>query len=151
MFVLQAEVLAKPDQHTQAIEETLKQRRNIEQIWKLCKMIDRDGSNTISRDEFYESIASQNMRYEFMVCGLNIHNAEDFFELLLDLNNGDEVQLDQFVAACVMMRGNANAIEQTMMLREARDFQNRVGEHFYNLKHWQFQVMQKLNALVGAR
>merc|ERR1712083_649950 len=102
-------------------------------------MMDRDGSQTISREEFYESLESDHMHTQFMLCGLNINHAEDFFELLLAMSNDNEVELDKFVNACVMMKGSATAIEQNMILLEARDFQNRVAEHFLNLKHWQTQ------------
>jgi len=86
VFVVQTTKLGKPDQQTKAMEETLNQRRTTEQIRELCHMMDRDGSQTISRDEFYESLESDFMRSEFMICGLNINNAEDFFELLLAMS-----------------------------------------------------------------
>jgi len=150
-YILHAQALLKPDHQTKAMEEILKQRTQAAQIRKLFEtIIDQDGSKTISPEEFQKSLESDHTRAEFMLCGLDIQNAEDFFQLMQKLSNDHEVEIDKFVTACMMMKGGASAIEQSKMLMEARDFQHRVAEHFFRIKHWQSDVIRKLDAMAAS-
>jgi len=147
-YILHAQTLLKKDHQTKAMEQILKQRTQAAQLRNLFERImDQDGSKTISPKEFQKSLESDHTRAEFMLCGLDIQNAEDFFQLMQKLSNDHEVEIEKFVAACMMMKGGASAIEQNKMLMEARDFQHRVAEHFFRIKHWQSDVIRKLDAM----
>jgi len=151
MYVMSADNLAKANRAALANEETVKLCEKYNQIEGLCKRLDEDDSNTISRAELYKGLENENISSEFALCGLDIHDAEDFFELLLEMSNDSEVDVKTFVQACMRMQGAASGIHQHTQLLEARRFQSQVGEHFFRIKHWQNEVTQKLNELCELR
>jgi len=146
-FILNAEKFMVASKRAKANEETLKHRQLYNQIERLCKKLDADGSNTISREELYCGLENDHLRSEFILCGLDIHDAEDFFELLLELTSDNEVDIKTFVEACMRMKGEASGIDQHTQLLEARRFHRQMVEHFFRVRHWQTEVTQKLDAV----
>merc|ERR1712008_468600 len=127
------------------MDETLKQRKQAEQIRQLCAGIDRSGSQTISREEFHEILESVHTRALFMLCGLDV--PEDFFDVMVALSDANEMQIETFVDACMQMKGAASAISQQKILMEARDFHRKLANHFLKIKIWQQEVHRKLEAI----
>jgi len=149
MFILQAQTLGKPDQETLAIEENDKHLQQYKQIERLSKQLDADGCGTISAEELQRGLENDHMRSEFMVCGLDIHDAEGFFRLLLETSD-NELDIETFVDACMRVKGGASGLDQYMQLLEARRFQSSVGEHILDFKHWRNQVTKKLDGVCGS-
>merc|ERR1712232_993882 len=51
--------------------------------------------------------------------GLEVHEAQGVFQLI-DTNNSGEVTLDEFVVACVRLRGNSRAVDLASLMFETK-------------------------------
>jgi len=146
-FILHAQKFTAQSKQTKANEEILKHHEQYGEIERLCLKLDIDRSNTISREELHCGLENDQLRSEFMLCGLDIHDAQDFFELLLESSSDNEVDVQTFVEACMRMKGVASGIDQHTQLLEARRFQRSMVEHFFTMRHFQTEVIQKLDAV----
>jgi len=130
VFVERAMRLAQPDTMAQAREQRMKERSEAEELRRMCLEMDANNSGTVSADEFREHIESQEMRCYFSVLGLDIRNAQEFFEMLVFISDGQEVDIDTFVEGCMQMRGHATGIAQQNLIMETRLLRRAQNEHF---------------------
>mmetsp|Transcript_68477 Transcript_68477/g.155144 ORF Transcript_68477/g.155144 Transcript_68477/m.155144 type:complete len:691 (-) Transcript_68477:135-2207(-) len=127
IFVENAMKLAQPDREAQALQQRKKDMAEADDLRKLCMEIDSDGSGGISLDEFCEAYdQNTKLRDHFQVLGLDISDAQMFFEILCAIHNEDHVDIDSFVACCMRLRGFATSIElQNLQLQSMAIYRNQ--------------------------
>jgi len=118
VFIERALKLARPDTATRAQERRTLEAELAFELQQICTMMDEDGSGKISKREFQQVMASHQMRSCLAVLGLDVRNAEQFFEMLLHEDISEEVDVASFVQACMRMRGGASTIDAHWMLLE---------------------------------
>merc|ERR1711920_1067206 len=65
----------------------------------------------ISLDEFVHAMEDPKFRYFFEVRGLDIKDAEMFFNMLTAVSGEDEVDISTFVSGCLGMQGTASSLD----------------------------------------
>lgn len=109
LFVESAMKLAQPDQDIKALEVCRAEVSQQQQLMRLCTELDADGSGTLTKEEFSRHMKDGKLKYFLATLGLDIRDAERFFEILDDTNS--EIDIGLFVDACMKLKGNATSID----------------------------------------
>eukprot|EP00929_Paragymnodinium_shiwhaense_P118062 TRINITY_DN8968_c0_g1_i1.p1 TRINITY_DN8968_c0_g1~~TRINITY_DN8968_c0_g1_i1.p1 ORF type:complete len:697 (-),score=95.17 TRINITY_DN8968_c0_g1_i1:185-2275(-) len=131
---------AQPDQETELFE---KHKRDVEDAKELMGFIlkaDADASGMLSREEFNDFLKDDKFRAYFDMRGIDVKDANVFFDMLTTSIENDEVDLESFVGSCLRVKGNATSIdlhslafENKMMHQVQSRFNNFVEERFNNI------------------
>mmetsp|Transcript_12991 Transcript_12991/g.30901 ORF Transcript_12991/g.30901 Transcript_12991/m.30901 type:complete len:636 (+) Transcript_12991:61-1968(+) len=123
---------AQNDQ-TAVVHSILKNKQaHIDKIRNLFTAIGDDKTGVITFAMFEEQINSPAVKAYFEVLGLDVWDAWSFFKLL-DLDDGGDVEIEEFLMGCLRLRGTARAIDvgklihdQTWLMRTHGKFQTYV-------------------------
>jgi len=141
LFVESAMKLAQPDHASRALEVCRAENAQHRQLMRLCEELDKGGSGTLTKQEFSKNMKDGKLKYFLASLGLDIRDAERFFELLEDTSS--EIDIGLFVDACMKLKGAATSIDlQGLALNTVQ------------LQHLQIQfeqnVMYRLDELMQA-
>eukprot|EP00931_Biecheleriopsis_adriatica_P057036 TRINITY_DN33825_c0_g1_i1.p1 TRINITY_DN33825_c0_g1~~TRINITY_DN33825_c0_g1_i1.p1 ORF type:complete len:291 (+),score=51.80 TRINITY_DN33825_c0_g1_i1:3-875(+) len=102
---------AQPDRD----ELMMKQRRDDEitcqELSKLFKEMDSDGSGTLTMVEFVECLKVDEIASYFGTIGLSISDAEYFFSMLCETVGSDVIYVEDFIQQCSHMKGQALSLD----------------------------------------
>jgi len=133
IFVENAMKYAVPDREAIALQQHKKDLSEAEALRQLCMDIDRDNSGRITLHTFCETYESNpRLRDHLAVLGLDIYDAQRFFEILSAFHNDEHVDIDSFVSYCLRLRGFATSIDlQNLMLQSSIIYtsQNRFNDY----------------------
>jgi len=130
VFVENALKLAQPDRDQQALEQRKKELAEAQELRSLCETIDLDNSGTINPNQFCANFRQGKLRAHLQVLGLHIKDAEVFYELLLADGEAKEVEIEDFVAGCMRLRGSATSLDLQTVLHYIRHQNNRLRQFF---------------------
>eukprot|EP00929_Paragymnodinium_shiwhaense_P063663 TRINITY_DN31819_c1_g1_i1.p1 TRINITY_DN31819_c1_g1~~TRINITY_DN31819_c1_g1_i1.p1 ORF type:complete len:688 (-),score=124.38 TRINITY_DN31819_c1_g1_i1:157-2220(-) len=99
----------------QAMAQHRSDVQDAKELMHLCRIADLDKSGTLSAEEFHSFMESAMIRDFFVVRGLDIKNAEHFFEMMNAVSEGEELELEHFVGACLRVKGAATSIDLHML------------------------------------
>lgn len=142
IFVNQAMELAKPDRDTLAVLQRKKEIEAYEELRSFCRLMDEDGTGTISVADFEKHLKSGRLGARLSILGLNVPDAAYFFDLLLHSANSEaqEVSCTDFVEGCMRMRGMATGIDlqsvdrtTRLVSKSVRTLQKDMSEKFDHL------------------
>jgi hypothetical protein len=102
-------------------EQWLKEMRSIFQE------MDADGSGTVNKDEITEFCNDDRVHYYLTALGLDVHDTERLFELL-DENRDGELEVDEFLAGCLRLKGMARSIDVYSLIHQSRQVCRRLEE-----------------------
>jgi hypothetical protein len=88
---------------------------------------DTDGDNVLSWDEFSEYLADNTAAVFFSSLGLDVHVAQALF-VLLDVDDDNTVNIDEFVHGCIRLKGGARSIDVNMLLYQSEKMQHQFLE-----------------------
>jgi hypothetical protein len=89
--------------------------------------MDADGSGTVSKDEILGFVNDERVQYYLTALGLDVDDAERLF-VLLDENRVGEIELDQFLAGCLRLKGSARSIDVCSLIHQSRQLCKRLEE-----------------------
>eukprot|EP00413_Alexandrium_margalefii_P002315 CAMPEP_0204519758 /NCGR_PEP_ID=MMETSP0661-20131031/4900_1 /ASSEMBLY_ACC=CAM_ASM_000606 /TAXON_ID=109239 /ORGANISM="Alexandrium margalefi, Strain AMGDE01CS-322" /LENGTH=228 /DNA_ID=CAMNT_0051525273 /DNA_START=29 /DNA_END=715 /DNA_ORIENTATION=- len=144
LFVERAMRLAEPDTMSQARRQRFKERVEAEELRRMCRKMDSNNSGTISAEEFHRHIGTNEMRCSFSVLGLDIRNAQEFFDMLAFIGDDDEVDIESFVQGCLRMRGSATGIAQQNLIMETRLLRRSQCELFQSFSRELKEIKQRM-------
>merc|ERR1711920_1215711 len=72
---------------------------------------DKDAPKMISLEDFYSKMQHEKFRAYLQVRGIDIKNAEVFYNMLRTVSGDDEVDVKTLVSACLRMKGLATSID----------------------------------------
>lgn len=78
---------------------------------------DKDGSGTLSWEEFESYLTDEKVQAYFGSLGLDVSQARALF-MLLDVDESNSVGIEEFVFGCMRMKGEAKSIDVNMLLYE---------------------------------
>jgi len=78
---------------------------------------DKDNSGMLSWEEFHEHLQDPKVQAYFATLQLDVAQAHALF-LLLDVDETNEVDIDEFVGGCMRLKGDAKSIDVNMLLYE---------------------------------
>jgi voltage-gated sodium channel len=113
---------------------------------------DKDGNNNLSWEEFEEYLQDSEVAAFFSSLGLDVSVAKALF-VLLDVDDSNAVNIDEFVSGCLRLKGNARSIDVNMLLYENEklhfrflDFMDQIYTRFSRVeKTLNIKVRDKAN------
>eukprot|EP00928_Gymnodinium_smaydae_P039180 TRINITY_DN26819_c0_g1_i1.p1 TRINITY_DN26819_c0_g1~~TRINITY_DN26819_c0_g1_i1.p1 ORF type:complete len:731 (-),score=167.86 TRINITY_DN26819_c0_g1_i1:97-2289(-) len=146
MFVENAMKLAQPDRETLALEQRKKEIAEMNELHAIVSEIDKDRSGKISAEEFYRTTHSPKMKAYLTLLGLDVKDAEMFFNMLVNVSDKQEVDIESFVNGCMRLRGPASSVDLQGLAVQARNIQES-QRHFVDQLVYR---MDRIDALVAA-
>lgn len=139
----QSAIESAQNDHTTVVHSILKNKAlHVNKLRKLFSNLGDGSSEAITFAIFEEKISSPDVQAYFEVMGLDVDDAWSFFKLL-DLDDGGDVEIEEFLMGCLRLRGTARAIDvgkiihdQTWLIKNQGKFQTwvevelrRIQEH----------------------
>merc|ERR1712083_32319 len=116
------------------IKKFKKDAEDAKELRGITCMIDTDGSNTISREEFETFMNNDIFKSYFDVRGIDVKDARMFFNMLASCNEDDAVDLETFVGTCLRIKGVASSIDVHTLNFEIRCMNRTTGRFFASLE-----------------
>eukprot|EP00428_Durinskia_dybowskii_P008207 CAMPEP_0170293266 /NCGR_PEP_ID=MMETSP0116_2-20130129/46737_1 /TAXON_ID=400756 /ORGANISM="Durinskia baltica, Strain CSIRO CS-38" /LENGTH=154 /DNA_ID=CAMNT_0010544777 /DNA_START=101 /DNA_END=562 /DNA_ORIENTATION=- len=109
-FVESAMQAAKADRQHKVAEVARNKQKYIDELRRVFRLIDQDGSNQITFKEFKRCVEHQEFQDYLAAFDLDIEAGEEIFHLL-DANSDGTVTFEEFVQGCMRFRGQATAMD----------------------------------------
>jgi len=124
-FVESAMQATKADREHRVRQITKNKRRYMDELRRVFKVIDRDGSNSITYPEFKRCVESPEFQDYLAAFDLDIEAGREIFALL-DVDRDGTVDFEEFVGGCMRFRGQATAMDIAGVRQEIRRLAKRV-------------------------
>lgn len=129
----QSAIESAQNDHTTVVHSILKNKEmHLNKLRDLFSNLGDGGLEAITFAAFEEKIKSPDIQAYFEVLGLDVDDAWSFFKLL-DLDDGGDVEIEEFLMGCLRLRGTARAIDigkiihdQTWLIKNQGKFQTWV-------------------------
>jgi hypothetical protein len=144
LFIEKAMSAAQPDMSNLIYEQHLQDLTYAGELLAIVKQLDLDDSGTISYDEFLGLFQHDHYRAFFTSRGIEIKDAQRFFQILESIAGKDEVDIDSFVQGCMRMKGLASSLDVQTIRFECRILHTFMRKEF---KH----IRQELKSLLQRR
>eukprot|EP00930_Biecheleria_cincta_P071644 TRINITY_DN59116_c0_g1_i1.p1 TRINITY_DN59116_c0_g1~~TRINITY_DN59116_c0_g1_i1.p1 ORF type:complete len:676 (-),score=104.39 TRINITY_DN59116_c0_g1_i1:74-2044(-) len=105
--------------------------------------LDEDGTGAFTIDEFEQRLRDERVQAYFSTMKLDVGDAKALFRLL-DYDQSNEITIDEFVAGCAQLQGEARSLDAKIMQFELKWLKEAVTEVFQvvrNLQHVQEATM----------
>jgi len=120
IFVNDALQMASLDRDLVEQQQSGLDQSNVEALQELFRQIDCDQTGKITIEELTEILERNDVRATFATVGLEVSNATSFFKLL-DTDDSNSLEVEEFVVGCMRIRGMAKAVDlQTLMFENKR-------------------------------
>eukprot|EP00927_Polykrikos_kofoidii_P005725 TRINITY_DN12276_c0_g2_i1.p1 TRINITY_DN12276_c0_g2~~TRINITY_DN12276_c0_g2_i1.p1 ORF type:complete len:799 (-),score=120.18 TRINITY_DN12276_c0_g2_i1:27-2423(-) len=127
VFVDQAVAAAQADRELVVMQELGATERSRGELRELFKMIDRDGSESVTIDELELFFLDERIRAYFSALGVRVDDMKLLLSIL-DIDNSGKVDCDEFVEGCSRMKGLALRVDMASILRSLRQLQNSIDK-----------------------
>jgi len=117
IFVNDAIEGAQRDVDLQAQSELERSNKVMDELKRLFRTFDSDGSCAITKDEFEKHMVDESVKSAFAVLDLEVADAMAFFEVL-DTDGTQELDIDEFVMGCMYLKGVAKMVNVATLMRE---------------------------------
>jgi Ca2+-binding EF-hand superfamily protein len=104
--------------------EVAQEREALKRMRDIFYEADQDGDNTLSWEEFVEYLADDKVAAFFRTVGLDVNVARALFQLL-DADDSNAVNIEEFVHGCSRLKGYARSIDVNMLLYQTEKLQNQ--------------------------
>jgi hypothetical protein len=98
----------------------------------------------ITWEDFQEKLACPDMQEYFKAINVDVSEAQGFFGLL-DVDGSGSVDPDEVVSGCLRLRGQAKAIELSLLMKQTRLMFDRFSEHQVEVER-QLEGIRRLHA-----
>uniref|UniRef100_A0A7S4QF91 EF-hand domain-containing protein n=1 Tax=Alexandrium monilatum TaxID=311494 RepID=A0A7S4QF91_9DINO len=97
------------------------------QLERLFEQLDGEDKGYLTLQEFEDRLGDEQLKAYFDSLDLTTGDVWNLFKLL-DTNSTCAIELEEFVAGCLRLKGTARSIDTHMLMYESRWMINRVGE-----------------------
>eukprot|EP00929_Paragymnodinium_shiwhaense_P057300 TRINITY_DN2867_c1_g1_i2.p1 TRINITY_DN2867_c1_g1~~TRINITY_DN2867_c1_g1_i2.p1 ORF type:complete len:322 (-),score=75.06 TRINITY_DN2867_c1_g1_i2:118-1083(-) len=129
VFIESTLMCATADREQQALAQRRRDEKDAKEFMALCRTADLDGSGTMSLDEFHALMENDQVHDFFKAKHLDVKDATYFFKMVEAMNDGKEIELEDFVAVCLRVKGGATsidlqtlAVEHKMLAQKTKKF-----------------------------
>jgi len=140
-FVDSAFEISKKDAENIVQEELEKNAFYARSIREFFQSADKDGSNSLSWEEFQKHLDDKRVQAYFTSLQLDVSQARALF-LLLDTDENDQVDIEQFVCGCMRLKGEAKSIDVNMIMYENEKLRQKLA-HFMDFVDIKFLGLEK--------
>merc|ERR1712228_886520 len=102
---------AKPDDDAIMMERNRQKLGVVKELRALLVELDGDKTGTISFSELQKAANEDRIASRFDLLDITIREAEVFFQTMSSLKGTDDPSIDDFVFACMKMKGPAASID----------------------------------------
>jgi hypothetical protein len=102
--------------HCAKIDKDLFVLNNVREMFLL---VDGGWSGQMTWDIFQEHLDTPAMKEYFKAVDVHVSEARGLFKLL-DLDNSDSIDAEEFLAGCMRLRGPAKALDQALLMQEVK-------------------------------
>jgi len=99
----------------------------------------------ITWEDFKEKLASSDMQEYFKAINVDVSEAQGFFGLL-DVDGSGSVDPEEVVSGCLRLRGQAKAIELSLLMKQTRMMFERLTEHQVEVENHLSRIAQSLQS-----
>lgn len=85
------------------------------QLQRVFKLADKDGSGSLTWDEFQEQLLTPHTKKVFSSLDIELQEARGLF-ILLDTDGSGTINCEEFLQGCLQLRGPARAIEMSTLM-----------------------------------
>jgi len=140
-FVEQSSMISQRDRELVTQNELEKNRQYYYNIRRFFQEADPDGTGTLSSQKFEDYLDDENVQAYFQSFELDVTQANTLFRLL-DWDQSDDVDIDEFVEGCMRMRGQARSIDVHLLLYQNEKMVHRIQEFMQYVE----EQLQKIGA-----
>lgn len=97
----------------------------------------------ITWEDFEELLDSEDMLEFFKTIGVEVSDAKGLFTLL-DVNDSDRVQSNEFLSGCLRLRGSAKSLDLLLLARETRRVFQKYNAHLHSVNSKLGQIARDL-------
>jgi len=126
-FVDSIRLVSSRDRDAVVEEELRRQNDYIAALHLIFHEADYDGSGTLTWEEFESHLQDFRVKAYFSTLELDVSHAKALF-LLLDVDETNEVEIDEFVQGCLRLKGGAKSIDVNMLLYENEKLISKLTE-----------------------
>eukprot|EP00747_Dinoflagellata_sp_TGD_P092494 gnl/TRDRNA2_/TRDRNA2_165429_c1_seq1.p1 gnl/TRDRNA2_/TRDRNA2_165429_c1~~gnl/TRDRNA2_/TRDRNA2_165429_c1_seq1.p1 ORF type:complete len:351 (+),score=73.71 gnl/TRDRNA2_/TRDRNA2_165429_c1_seq1:213-1265(+) len=116
LFIDAAMRIASMDRDSIIFSQQRKESSEFTDMMKLCRGMDSDNSGTISWKEFKTHIRDKKVKAYLAAIGLDISDAQMFFETLAVTSGSGNVDIESFVQGSMRMKGLATALDMQCVM-----------------------------------
>merc|ERR1719382_413736 len=102
------------------------------QLRELFRRADTDNSGLMNLEKFINNLQDENLQKYLKAIDLDQAEAYDLF-LLLDADDSDEVDEDEFVNGCLRLHGVAKAIDLATLTRDYKQWAMTCDERLHDI------------------
>jgi len=149
IFVDSAMILAKNDEHLASQEDRESRKAYIHHMRRILSDADADGSGTITWNEFEDHLHDAKLRRYFLMWGLDVAEAKHIFRIL-DEDNSGEVSIEDFLAGCYRLKGEARKLDMTVLMYENKKMADKWAR-FLTFSMQEFEHIRRSIESLSAR
>mmetsp|Transcript_23076 Transcript_23076/g.46397 ORF Transcript_23076/g.46397 Transcript_23076/m.46397 type:complete len:546 (+) Transcript_23076:54-1691(+) len=117
-------------QHDQdlVMQSILQQKQMyVDRLFKIFQELDTDHSGTLTIEELEHHLNTEAIQAYFHSLDLDVSDIRTFFKLL-DLNGGDDIDTEEFVASCLRLRGGARGVDLAKLMYDSGRLSRRLDD-----------------------
>jgi len=111
IFVDKAMKLAQPDLEDLLWKKNKEDIKNGYELMSIFREMDMNRSGTLSKDELDSCLTNLKLRSHFEYLGIDVKDAQTFFDMLVSIGGEKEVDMVTFVGGCLKMKGFAMNVD----------------------------------------
>eukprot|EP00747_Dinoflagellata_sp_TGD_P193994 gnl/TRDRNA2_/TRDRNA2_60900_c0_seq1.p1 gnl/TRDRNA2_/TRDRNA2_60900_c0~~gnl/TRDRNA2_/TRDRNA2_60900_c0_seq1.p1 ORF type:complete len:643 (+),score=124.77 gnl/TRDRNA2_/TRDRNA2_60900_c0_seq1:56-1984(+) len=128
LFVEHAMKCAQPDKDELILEQRKSELEDKDAMEELCCELDADGSGSITLEEFDRHIRTPKGRHFLKFQGLDVEDAETFFQLISTATDSEGVDVRAFADCILKMRGPASSMDMQIVHYETKMLARRTAK-----------------------
>jgi len=144
------------NQHHEVLQQQMQdQKSQLGALRSIFLEADKDGSGFLTLNDFEEHLKHEAVRANYIALGIDADEAWGFFRLL-DTDDSGSVCIEEFLAGCMRMKGDASALglatlthEHKRMARMWQLSRMETQEGFRKICAWQQDVLVLCSTLLG--
>lgn len=141
IMVETATTKARRDFEVCKAEEQYRTEASSRQLVRLFTELQPDMSGTITRRQWERICTSPNVISYFHMLGIDIKKAQEVWRLL-DLDNSNELDLEEFVSGCLHIQGGASVVDVEALMRATRTLMRKTVKSIADI-HKEFEKENK--------
>lgn len=153
IFVDRALYISQVDRGLIIREEMSKTQHYVDELKRAFHKMDRDGDGNLTRDEARHNLQKPEIKGLLAVLQLDVNEAGQLEQLcdLLDPEETNSIAIEDFVQACLRLRGVASSMDLCALLLEVSSVRARLEEIVEGLDERFNEVMDQLDHMSKLR
>jgi len=133
IFVECAVARARTDKEMALLEEMERNKERMKQLMEVFHELDANCDGKVTLDEWESFTTRTEAQAAMALLGLDVRKTKEIYKML-DLNDDQEVDIEEFAVGCMELSGAAKGVDVETLLRNSKKMLANLGRHFYRLE-----------------